>query len=311
MSKMETVLDNLEFSQEVREAMVSGKPVLVLESTIITHGMPYPENYETAKMLGELCREKGVTPAIIAIYKGKIRVGLEDETLHELSQMTPDVEKVSIRDIGYCLALKKSGGTTVAATSYLARICKLEVFATGGIGGVHRGVSDSWDISADLESLKNNPVIIISAGVKAILDIPKTLEVLESYSVPVFGYKTDDFPAFYSSKSGNKVRKINNTSEIAQIWNKQEKLAISSGMLIANPIPKKYEIPAEVIEHKIQIALEDARENGITGKDITPFLLQRLYELTGGVSLATNIELIKNNVKLGCQIAKEINKLWL
>jgi len=297
---------NIEFSLEVSDALASNKAILVLESTIITHGMPFPENYQTARMLEDICRSNGVTPATIAIVKGKIQIGLDDDKLQELSNLTSGVEKVSIRDISYCLAQGKSGGTTVAATSFLASLVGLEVFATGGIGGVHRGVANSWDISADLQSLKDNPVIVVSAGAKAILDIPKTLEILDSYSVPVLGYKTNDFPAFYSSTSGNEIRQVNSPAEIAQIWKKQEELQLKSGLLIANPIPREFEIPAELIEKQIQVALKELQELNISGKGITPFLLQRLYELTDGESLATNIELVKNNVLLACKIAREL-----
>lgn len=300
---------DLEISSEVSLALANNEPILVLESTIITHGMPYPENYETAKMLENICREHGVTPATIAIYEGKIQIGLDDYKLQDLSNLTSEVEKVSIRDISYCLALKKSGGTTVAATSYLASLAGLDVFATGGVGGVHRGFASSWDVSADLQSLKNNPVIVVCAGAKAILDIPKTLEVLDSYSVPVMGYKTSDFPAFYSSTSGNKVREIDSALDIAKLWKKQRELNLNTGILIGNPISKKYEIPADIIEEQIQIALKEVSELGISGKDITPFLLQRLYELTDGDSLKTNIQLVKSNVKLACQIAKELKQL--
>ncbi|MFA7056880.1 MAG: pseudouridine-5'-phosphate glycosidase, partial [Candidatus Cloacimonadales bacterium] len=284
-------------------------PILVLESTIITHGMPFPQNYETAKSLENLCRSNGVTPATIAIYKGKIHIGLDDNILTELSALKDHTEKVSTRDIGYCLALNKSGGTTVAATSFIADLVGLEIFATGGIGGVHRGVIDSWDISADMQSLKSNHVLVICAGAKAILDIPKTLELLDSYSVPVFAYKSDDFPAFYSSKSGNIVKRVDTPVEIARIWQRQKSLGLTSGMLIGNPISTELEIPAESIEEQIQIGLKEVKELSIKGKDITPFLLQRLYELTSGDSLTTNINLVKNNVKLGCKISKEMSKL--
>ncbi len=302
-------LPELEYSFEVRKAIDNNEPILVLESTIITHGMPYPENYQTAQMLENICRDNGVTPATIALIEGKIHIGLNDSDLKILSNLKTKVEKVSIRDISYCLAQGKSGGTTVAATSFLASLAGLEVFATGGIGGVHRGVVNSWDISADLQSLKNNPVIVISAGAKAILDISKTLEVLDSYSVPVMGYKTDDFPAFYSCTSGNKVRRIDSAVEIASIWKKQRDLGFSTGFLIANPIPQEYEIPAEMIEEQILLALQEVSDLNISGKEITPFLLQRLYELTEGDSLSTNIELVKNNVRLGCEIAKELKEI--
>ena len=308
--KLNNNLNNeIEYSAEVRDAIDNNLPILVLESTIITHGMPYPQNYETAKMLENLCRERGVTPATIAIYEGKIQIGLDESKLQLLSNLTANVEKVSIRDIAYCLTKQKSGGTTVAATSFLASLVGLELFATGGIGGAHRGVSSSWDISADLQSLKNNPVIVISAGAKAILDIPKTLEILDSYSVPVLGYKTNDFPAFYSSSSGNKVRSIDTASDIAKVWIKQKDLGLTTGLLVANPIPKKYEIPAEIIEEQIVIALNEVSELNISGKEITPFLLQRLFELTEGNSLFTNIELVKNNVILGCEISRELKEI--
>lgn len=300
---------DIEFSREVKEALENNRPILVLESTIITHGMPFPENYQTAKMLEDICRKNQVTPATIAIVKGKVQIGLDDDKLQELSNLTSHVEKVSVRDIAYCLASGKSGGTTVAATSFLASLVGLEVFATGGIGGVHRGVAHTWDISADLQSLKDNHVIVVSAGAKAILDIPKTLEILDSYSVPVLAYKTNDFPAFYSSTSDNKVRQINSPAEIAKVWKKQEELKLRSGLLIANPIPQKFEIPAEIIERQIQVALKELTELGISGKGITPFLLQRLYELTDGQSLVTNIELVKNNVLLACAIARELKSL--
>lgn len=305
----EKIMNDIEYSAEVREALDAHQAILVLESTIITHGMPYPENYNTAKMLENICREQGVVPATIAIIKGKIQIGLDESKLKLLSNLTSQVEKVSIRDIAYCLAQAKSGGTTVAATSYIASLVGLDIFATGGIGGVHRGVVSSWDISADLQSLKNNPVIVVSAGAKAILDIPKTLELLDSYSVPVMGYRTNDFPAFYSSTSGNRVRQIDSPQEIAQIWRKQKDLGLRTGLLIGNPISHELEIPSNIIEEQILIALKEVSEIGISGKDITPFLLQRLYELTAGNSLATNIDLVKNNVLLGCQIAKELKKI--
>ncbi len=299
----------IEFSPEVKQALRDNKAILVLESTIITHGMPFPQNLETAEMLENLCRENDVVPATIAIINGKIQIGLSQENLTSLSKLTSNLEKVSVRDISYCLAFNKTGGTTVAATSYLASLAGLEVFATGGIGGVHRGVEHTWDISADLISLKENPVIVVSAGAKAILDIPKTLEVLDSYSVPVFAYRTDDFPAFYSSKSGNKVRKIDEAKDIALMWKKHKEINLSSGFLVGNPIDSQYEIPSEDIENEIAKALDEVEKLKIRSKDVTPYLLQRLYELTKGDSLKTNIELVKNNVKLACQIAKELKRI--
>lgn len=299
----------LVYSQEVKSALLENKPILVLESTIITHGMPAPLNYEIGKLLENICRANQVTPATIALYKGKIHVGLENNILRNLSDSKEKVEKISIRDISYCLAQNKSGGTTVAATSFLANLVGLDIFATGGIGGVHRDVTESWDISADLQSLKNNRVLVICAGVKAILDIPKSLEVLDSYCVPAFSYKSDDFPAFYSNKSGNRVKRVDTPLEIAKIWYKHKALGLTTGMLIGNPISKKSEIPADQIEEQIQIALKEVKEQNIKGKEITPFLLQRLFELTGGDSLIANIELVKSNVELGCKISKEMSKI--
>lgn len=300
---------SLIYSQEVKSALSEHRPLLVLESTIVTHGMPAPQNYETAKMLENICRANGVTPATIALYKGKIHIGLDDIILSELSDLKEEVEKISIRDISYCLALNKSGGTTVAATSFLANLVGLDIFATGGIGGVHRDVTESWDISADLQSLKDNRLLVICAGVKAILDISKSLEVLDSYSVPVFGYKSDDFPAFYSSKSGNRVKRVDTPLEIAKIWHKHKALGLTTGMLIGNPISNELEIPANLIEEQIQIGLKEVKEQNIKGKEITPFLLQRLYELTLGDSLTANIELVKSNVELGCKISKEMRRI--
>lgn len=301
--------ESLNFSHEVKSALSENRPLLVLESTIITHGMPAPQNYETAKMLENICKSNGVTPVTIALYKGKIHIGLDDNILSELSDLKEEVEKISIRDISYCLALNKSGGTTVAATSFLANLVGLDIFATGGIGGVHRDVTESWDISADLQSLKDNRVLVICAGVKAILDIPKSLEVLDSYSVPVFSCKSDDFPAFYSSKSGNRVKRVDTPLEIAKIWHKHKALGLTTGMLIGNPISEELEIPANLIEEQIQIGLKEVKEQNIKGKEITPFLLQRLYELTSGNSLIANIELVKSNVELGCKISKEMRRI--
>ncbi len=293
------------YSEEVQDALFDGLPIVVLESTVITHGMPYPQNVETAKMLEEICRDNGVTPATIALYDGQIHIGLDSDILEEIAK-DDQVEKVSVRDIAYCLANKLTGGTTVAATSKLAKLAGLKVFATGGIGGIHRGYDNSLDASADLVSLKENNVIVVSAGAKAILDLPKTLEVLESYNVPVLGYKTKSFPAFYTRQTELAVRRVDSVDLIAEIYRTQESLDLDSGILVANPIPVENEIPSEIIDPFIKEALIDADRDGITGKDITPYLLSKLYEITKGKSLDSNIELIKNNVILACEIAKKI-----
>lgn len=297
----------VKFSEEVKDALQNGKAILALESTVITHGMPYPDNYKTAIELEDICRSQGVVPATILFYHGIIHVGCDKTLLDQIAQES-NCEKISVRDIAYCIACKKSGGTTVAATSKIAEMVGIDVFSTGGIGGVHRDANLTHDVSADLVSLKETNVIVVSAGVKAILDIPATLEVLESYNVQVFAFQTDNFPAFYSCSSGCKVRKAESITTIVDSWKVQKELGLKEGMLVGNPIDTKYEIPAEVIEPFIKHALQDADKLGIKGKDITPYLLNRLYEITEGKSLTTNIELIKNNVILGCKIARELKK---
>lgn len=297
--------DKIILSEEVKEAIANNTPIVVLESTIITHGMPFPQNEETAIMLETLCRKQGVTPATIALYNGYIHVGLENDILTKVAQ-SQGVEKVSVRDIAYCLATNKTGGTTVAATSLIASLVNLKVFATGGVGGVHRGVSATWDMSADLVSLKESNIIVVSAGAKAILDLPKTLEVLESYNVPVLGYQTSVFPAFYTRETNLPVRRVDDVTQIANIFKINHELGIDTGILVANPIPASDELKAEVINPLIEEAIIEADNLGIKGKDVTPFLLQKLYEISDGNSLASNIELVKNNVNLACSIAKEL-----
>jgi pseudouridylate synthase len=295
-----------EYSAEVKEALGEGKPIVALESTIIAHGMPYPQNLEVANMLENICREKGVTPATICIMNGKLKVGINDEELEVLAKSN-DVKKVTTRNISVSLVRKENGATTVASTLAIATRAGIKVFATGGTGGVHRGAEDTFDISADMKELSQNRVVLVSAGAKAILDLPKTLEYLETLSVPVYGYKTDYFPAFYSSQTDLPVMKVNSAQEVADIYKMNEALNIQTGILIANPIPEEYEIPGVEINEIIDRALSEASNNSINGAELTPFLLAKIVELTEGRSLQANIELAKNNVRVACGIAEEIS----
>ena len=293
----------LEIRKDIADAIKDNKPVIALESTIISHGMPYPQNIEVAKNLEKLAYDLGVIPATICLMNGKIKIGLTDEEL-ELLATEKDVKKVSRRDIGRVLANKEIGATTVAATMICANLAGIKVFATGGIGGVHRYGEETFDISADLIEFSKTPVIVVSAGAKAILDLPKTLEYLETYGVPVYGYKTDYFPAFYSTRSNLKIQKIESVVEIANICRINRKLDFKMGMLIANPIPENYEIPYDIMDKHISEAIKEAKEKHISGQAVTPFLLARIVELTKGESLEANIKLVENNVKLACEIAK-------
>lgn len=295
----------LQFSPEVAKAINNRLPIVALESTIISHGMPYPQNLKVAEKLENIAREMGVIPATICLMNGKIKVGLEKDDLEILAK-AKDVAKVSSRDMSRILASGKTGATTVAATMKASFWAGIKVFATGGIGGVHRNGENTFDVSNDLIELSRNPVIVVSAGAKAILDLGKTLEYLETMGVPVFGYKTAKFPAFYSSESNLKVDRIDSAKDIAGIYRANIELGLSCGMLIANPIPKKYEIPFDEMDKHIQIALKKAKKLEISGRDLTPFLLKEIVEITQGRSLETNIKLVENNVKLACEIAKEI-----
>ncbi|MCF7824021.1 MAG: pseudouridine-5'-phosphate glycosidase [Candidatus Marinimicrobia bacterium] len=296
-------------SEEVQKALSAGKPVLALESTIIAHGMPYPENLEFAREAESLTRKSGVVPATIAILGGRICIGLNADQLEQLAS-DKAVVKVATREIGLTLAEKGSGATTVSATMRLARLAGIHVFATGGIGGVHRGAGSSFDISADLIELSRTSVIVVSAGAKAILDLPKTLEYLETMSVPVIGYGTSEFPAFYSRNSGLKLTsRLDDPGLIARAFQHQIQLGIPAGMLVANPLPKEYDIPFAEMEKHIEQAVQDADNQGIKGKALTPYLLGRIVELTGGRSLETNRSLALNNVDLGCKIAKKLTEL--
>ncbi|MEU8827618.1 pseudouridine-5'-phosphate glycosidase [Streptomyces sp. NPDC048636] len=293
----------LTLGAEVRDALRDGRPVVALESTIISHGMPYPQNVEMATEVEEIIRGEGAVPATIAVLHGEPRVGLDREDL-ELLATSPEVRKVSVRDLAQVMARGGHGATTVASTMRLASLAGIKVFVTGGIGGVHRGAQHTFDISADLTELSTTPVAVISAGVKSILDIGLTLETLETLGVPVLSYGTDAFPAFYSRVSGfPSPLRADSPEEIAAIMRAQWGLGLRAGLSIANPVPEADELPAERIDGIIEQALAEMTEAGITGKDATPYLLGRIVELTKGESLATNIALVKNNARLGARIA--------
>ncbi|MFC1527120.1 pseudouridine-5'-phosphate glycosidase [Candidatus Neomarinimicrobiota bacterium] len=294
---------------EVENALSKKLPVLALESTIIAHGMPNPENIEFAKRAEALARSHGVTPATIAIIDGKIHIGLDNKQLETLASNT-NVEKVAVRDIAFTVAQKLTGATTVSATMHLAHLAGIEVFATGGIGGVHRSTETTLDISQDLIELSRTPMIVISAGVKAILAIPQTLEYLETCAVPVVGYQITEFPAFYSSTSGIPlVHSCNTPNEVARLFIAHQELGLQSAILVANPVPESDEIPNNIIDKYINLALIECSEKKIVGKKVTPFLLTRIVELSNGESLKTNIVLALNNVNLGVQIAKQLLKI--
>jgi pseudouridine-5'-phosphate glycosidase len=299
----------LSYSTEVADARKSGLPIVALESTIITHGMPYPRNLETAQQVEEIVRQNGAIPATIAVINGVIKIGLEAIELSDLSQ-TSDVLKLSRADIAQCIVQRRTGATTVAATMILSSLAGIDVFATGGIGGVHRGAELSFDVSADLQELAGSPVTVVSAGAKAILDIAKTLETLETLGVPVIGYQTDVFPAFWSRVSAfDLVLRMDTAQEIAQAHAMKTKLKLSGGQLVANPVPQNNEIPPQEIEPIIECAVQQANERGISGKALTPFLLGAIVEATGGASLDTNIALVKNNAKLAAEIAVALSKI--
>jgi len=293
----------LEIAPEVSKALAKGQPVVALESTIISHGMPYPQNVLTAREVETIVRSEGAIPATIAILKGKLKVGLNEQEL-ELLGKSQDVLKVSIRDIPYVIVKKAHGATTVAATMRIAELAGISVFVTGGLGGVHRGAEKTFDISADLTELSLTNVAVISAGVKSILDIGLTLEKLETLGVPVVGFQTSEFPAFYSRQSGFKVPlRCETPNEIAALMQAKWDLGIKGGIAIANPVPENEELKSEIINLAIDQALQEAHSQMITGKAVTPYLLAKIVELTGGESLKTNIALVKHNAMLGSQIA--------
>ncbi|MCF7931184.1 MAG: pseudouridine-5'-phosphate glycosidase [Acholeplasmataceae bacterium] len=295
---------NLSIHPEVQNARVNNLPIVALESTIISHGMPYPENIKMALRVEEIIRAEGAVPATIAILNGQIKVGLTRDELQELAQ-SKDVLKVSKRDFGYVLSQKKTGATTVSATMLIAEMAGIKVFATGGIGGVHRGAEKTFDISRDLEELANVNVAVVCAGAKSILDLGLTLEFLETKGVEVLGYQTKELPAFYSRESGFDLDyQMDTPEDIAKLIHAKWSLGLSGGVVVANPIPKKYSMDAQKIDQVILEALDKAQLLGIKGKETTPFLLSKIKELTQGDSLDANLELVFNNAKLAAQIAK-------
>ncbi|GAB6189816.1 pseudouridine-5'-phosphate glycosidase [Marinitoga arctica] len=298
----------LEISEEVKSALRENKPVVALESTIISHGMPYPQNVETALNVEQIIRENGAIPATIAIINGKLKAGLSKEEIEYLGKKGREVLKVSRRDIPYVISKKLDGATTVAGTMIVASIAGIKVFATGGIGGVHRNAQETFDISADLQELANTNVAVVCAGAKSILDLGLTLEYLETFGVPVIGYKTVELPAFYTRKSGFNVNyRLDTPEEIAEFLKVKWELNLNGGAVIANPIPEEYQMDFDEISKAIETALEEAEKLGIKGKDTTPFLLEKIKEITGGKSLESNIQLVYNNAKLAAQIATAYN----
>lgn len=296
----------LEYSQEVIEAREAGKPVVALESTIISHGMPYPQNVETAREVEEIIRENGAVPATIAILDGKIKIGLSNEDLEYLGQ-SKNVEKASRRDIPFLLSTKKNGATTVAATMICAELAGIEVFVTGGIGGVHREAETTMDISADLQELAQTNVAVVCAGAKSILDLGLTLEYLETQGVPVVGFGTDTLPAFYTRTSPFNVNfRLDSADEVAEMIKTKWELGLDGGIVLANPIPEENALDESFISKVIDQALAEAKEKQIEGKQVTPFLLGKVKELTDGKSLVANIALVKNNARVGAMIAASL-----
>lgn len=298
----------LSVTPEIAEAIKEGKPVVALESTILSHGMPYPENVEFAHKVEEIVRGEGAVPATTAIIGGKLKVGLTAEEL-EIMCKAEGVGKVSRRDVAVYLATGKTGATTVATTMMIAAMAGIRIFATGGIGGVHRGATETMDISADLQELAHTPVCVVGAGAKSLLDIGLTLEYLETMGVPVIGYKTKDFPAFYCRKSGFGVDfEAPDAKTVADILRTKWELGLEGGALVGNPIPEEYELDFDEMEAVINKALDAAKKEGIRGKDTTPFLLSHIKDYTDGVSFASNLQLAYNNAKVASQIAVELAK---
>ena len=299
----------LDVSPEVAEALAAGKPVVALESTIISHGMPYPRNVETALLVEQTIRENGAVPATIAIIGGRLKAGLSKDEIEYLGKAGTKVAKASRRDIAALVARKADGATTVTTTMMIAHMAGLSIFATGGIGGVHRGAEVTMDISADLEELGNTPVMVVCAGAKSILDLGLTPEYLETKGVPVIGYGTDELPAFYTRHSGFGVDyRANSPEELAAMFKAQRGLGLKGGMLVTNPIPEEYSMDKAVIDAAIDQAIKEASEKGIKGKETTPFLLAKVVELTGGDSLDSNIALVLNNARLAAKTAAEFVK---
>lgn len=299
----------LVLSKEVETALAEGKPVVALESTIISHGMPYPKNVETALRVEEIIRENGAVPATIGIIKGKLIAGLTKDEIDYMGK-TPGVLKVSRRDFPYVVSAELDGATTVASTMIIAEMAGIKIFATGGIGGVHRGAETTMDISADLEELSQTTVAVVCAGAKSILDIGLTLEYLETKGVPVYGYQTKELPAFYTRKSGFSVDyEIKDAKEMANVLKTKWNLGLKGGALIVNPIPEEYSMDAKVINDVIDSAILEAKAQGIKGKETTPFLLAKVKEITKGNSLEANIQLVYNNALVAAQVAREFKNL--
>lgn len=300
----------IKVAEEVKKALAEGKAVVALESTIISHGMPYPQNVETALRVEEEVKKSGAVPATIAIIDGVPTVGCNREEIEKLGKAGLTVTKVSRRDIPIVIAKGLNGATTVASTMILAEKAGVKIFATGGIGGVHRGAEKTMDISADLDELSKTNVTVVCAGAKSILDLNLTMEYLETKGVAVIGYGTDELPAFFTRESGIKVGyRMDTPKEIAESMKAKEDMGLEGGMLVTNPIPEEYSMDVEVIGEAIDKAVKEAEEKGVKGKDITPFLLDKIQKITGGDSLASNIQLVLNNARLASQIAVELSKL--
>ena len=300
----------LDVAPEVKAAIAGNKPVVALESTIISHGMPYPQNVETALNVEKIIRDAGAVPATIAIINGRLKAGLAPEEIEYLGKKGHDVTKASRRDLAVLISRKADGATTVATTMIIAAMAGISVFATGGIGGVHRGAEKTMDISADLDELSITPVMVVCAGAKSILDLGLTLEYLETKGVPVLGYGTEELPAFYTRKSGFKVDyRVDTPADLASIFHTKETMGLKGGMLVTNPIPEQYSMDHEVINKAIDNAIAESVKLGIKGKETTPFLLAKVKDITGGDSLNSNIQLVYNNAKLAAETAKELCKL--
>ncbi len=300
----------LDILPEVAEALADGRPVVALESTIISHGMPYPQNVETALKVEQIIRENGAVPATIAVIGGRLKAGLSPEEIEYFGKKGRAIAKASRRDLAMLCARSEDGATTVTTTMIIAHMAGIKIFATGGIGGVHRGAQTTMDISADLEELAHTPVMVICAGAKSILDLGLTLEYLETHGVPVLGYGTKELPAFYTRHSGFGVDyEVDSPEELARAFKAQGDLGFTGGMLVTNPIPEEYSMPKDVIDAAIDRAIRECEEQGIRGKDTTPFLLARVAELTGGDSLASNIQLVFNNARLAARTASAYCRL--
>ena len=300
----------LDIAPEVKAALDAGKPVVALESTIISHGMPYPQNVETALNVEKLIRDNGAVPATIAVIKGRLKAGLSEAEIDYLGKTGHAVPKASRRDLPVLVAQGRDGACTVTTTMIIANLAGIKVFATGGIGGVHRGAETTMDVSADLEELAHTPVMVICAGAKSILDLGLTLEYLETHGVPVIGYGTEELPAFYTRKSGFKVDyELDTPAELAKAFHVKQEMGLGGGMLVTNPIPEEYSMDADAINKAIDEAIADAKKQGIHGKETTPFLLAKIKDLTDGDSLNSNIQLVYNNARLAAKTAAELASL--